>query len=120
MDMIFIEQLTVMSVIGLYDWEQQQLQKLVFDLQLGWDCNSKYCLSNKLNYLDYSEVVSTVLSIVQGRKFGLLEQVAEEVVEQLMIKFDIVWIRLKVSKPEAISQAFNVSLIIERNNKKKK
>lgn len=35
-DHIFIEELTVFAQIGVYDWEQQIKQKLVFDLEMAW------------------------------------------------------------------------------------
>ena len=38
MDRIFIEELVVFAQIGVYDWEQQIKQKLVFDLEMAWDC----------------------------------------------------------------------------------
>ena len=34
MDRVFIEELTVFAQIGVYDWEQQIKQKLVFDLEM--------------------------------------------------------------------------------------
>ncbi|QOI10789.1 FolB domain-containing protein [Blochmannia endosymbiont of Colobopsis nipponica] len=119
MDIIFIEQLIVMGVIGLCDWEQQQLQRLVFDLKLGYFQDLRFNFSNnELNYLDYSDIVNTVIAIVQTDKFSLLEQVAEKIATQLMIKFNIKWIQIKVSKPRAIPQAGNVSVIIERGERK--
>lgn len=34
MDIVFIEQLSVITTIGVYDWEQTIEQKLVFDIEL--------------------------------------------------------------------------------------
>ena len=36
-DLIFIEGLTVFAQIGVYDWEQQIKQKLIFDVEMAWD-----------------------------------------------------------------------------------
>lgn len=33
MDIVFIEQLSVITTIGVYDWEQTIEQKLVFDIE---------------------------------------------------------------------------------------
>ena len=33
-DLIFIEGLTVFAQIGVYDWEQQIKQKLIFDVEI--------------------------------------------------------------------------------------
>ncbi|SQA97616.1 Dihydroneopterin aldolase [Cedecea neteri] len=40
-------------------------------------------------------------------------EVAEEVAELLLTRFNSPWIRLKVSKPGAVAQAANVGVIIE-------
>jgi len=37
MDIVFIEQLSVITTIGVYDWEQTIEQKLVFDIEMAWD-----------------------------------------------------------------------------------
>lgn len=36
MDIVFIEQLTVFTTIGVYDWEQGIQQKLVLDVEMAW------------------------------------------------------------------------------------
>ncbi|STQ09224.1 dihydroneopterin aldolase [Enterobacter cloacae] len=35
MDIVFIEQLSVITTIGVYDWEQTIEQKLVFDIEMA-------------------------------------------------------------------------------------
>ncbi|URJ28639.1 dihydroneopterin aldolase [Blochmannia endosymbiont of Camponotus sp. C-046] len=53
-----------------------------------------------------------------GQKhFYLIEDVANLIANTLMEKFCIEWIRVKVSKPGAIHNAFNVGVCIERQNK---
>ncbi|WP_220683293.1 FolB domain-containing protein [Pseudomonas aeruginosa] len=37
MDIVFIEQLSVITTIGVYDWEKTIKQKLVFDIEMSWD-----------------------------------------------------------------------------------
>ena len=55
MDIVFIEQLSVITTIGVYDWEQTIEQKLVFDIEMGWD-NRKSAKSDDVNdCLSYAE-----------------------------------------------------------------
>ncbi|MCR3755625.1 MAG: dihydroneopterin aldolase [Sodalis sp. Psp] len=118
MDIVFIEQLTVMAVIGVYDWEQQRLQKLVLDLEMGWDNRSAAISDNITDCLNYENVSEAVLSWISGQRFALLERVAEVVAERLMMQFQLPWVRIKVCKPGAVPQAANVGLIIERKRRK--
>lgn len=118
MDIVFIEQLTVMAMIGVYDWEQQRLQKLVFDLEMGWDNRPAALSENIADCLSYANVSEAVLSLVSGQRFALVERVAEMVAERLITQFQLPWIRIKVYKPGAVPQAVNVGLIIERKQRK--
>lgn len=118
MDIVFIEQLTVMVVIGVYEWEQQRLQKLVFDLEMGWDNRSAARSDNVADCLNYADVTDTVLSVVDGKRFALLERIAEETADRLITQFTLPWIRIKIGKPGAVPQAANVGVIIERGWRK--
>ncbi|MDG6895893.1 dihydroneopterin aldolase [Volucribacter amazonae] len=115
-DRIFIEGLTVFAQIGIYDWEQQIKQTLIFDLEMAWD-SRKAGESDDVNHcLNYAEVSQFIIDYVESKPFLLLERVANEVAQQLQQQFQIPWLRLKLSKPKAVAQARNVGIIIERGN----
>ena len=114
MDIVFIEQLSVITTIGVYDWEQTIEQKLVFDIEMGWD-NRKSAKSDDVNdCLSYADISETVIAHVEGQRLALVERVAEEVAELLLKKFNSPWVRIKLSKPGAVARAANVGVIIER------
>ncbi|MCK4229659.1 bifunctional dihydroneopterin aldolase/7,8-dihydroneopterin epimerase [Enterobacter asburiae] len=114
MDIVFIEQLSVITTIGVYDWEQTIEQKLVFDIEMGWD-NRKSAKSDDVNdCLSYADISETVINHLEGQRFALVERVAEEVAELLLKKFNSPWVRIKLSKPGAVARAANVGVIIER------
>ena len=114
MDIVFIEQLSVITTIGVYDWEQTIEQKLVFDIEMGWD-NRKSAKSDDVNdCLSYADISEAVIGHVEGQLFALVERVAEEVADLLLSKFNSPWVRIKLSKPGAVARAANVGVIIER------
>ncbi|MCU6667027.1 bifunctional dihydroneopterin aldolase/7,8-dihydroneopterin epimerase [Silvania hatchlandensis] len=115
MDIVFIEQLSVITTIGVYDWEQTIEQKLVFDIEMGWD-NAAAAKSDDVNdCLSYADVSETVINHVEGHRFALVERVAEEVAQLLLSRFNSPWVRIKVSKPGAVARAANVGVTIERS-----
>ncbi|SMG46915.1 bifunctional dihydroneopterin aldolase/7,8-dihydroneopterin epimerase [Cedecea neteri] len=116
MDIVFIEQLSVITTIGVYDWEQTIEQKLVFDIEMAWDNRKAASSDDVKDCLSYADVSEAVLQHVGGGRFALVERVAEEVAELLLSRFNSPWIRLKVSKPGAVAQAANVGVIIERGS----
>ena len=112
MDIVFIEQLSVITTIGVYDWEQTIEQKLVFDIEMAWD-NRKAAKSDDVaDCLSYADIAETVVSHVEGARFALVERVAE----LLLARFNSPWVRIKLSKPGAVARAANVGVIIERGN----
>ena len=119
MDIVFIEQLTVITTIGVYDWEQTIQQKLVFDVEMAWD-NRKSAASDDVNdCLSYADVSEAIINHVAGGRFALVERVAEEVAALLLTGFNSPWVRIKLSKPGAVAQAAQVGVIIERGTNPK-
>ena len=116
MDIVFIEQLSVITTIGVYDWEQTIEQKLVFDIELGWDNRKAAASDNVADCLSYADISEAVVKLVEGSRFALVERVAEELAELLMSRFNSPWVRIKVSKPGAVARAANVGVIIERGH----
>ena len=116
MDRVFIEELSVFAQIGVYDWEQQIKQKLVFDIEMAWDCR-KAAQTDDVQYcLNYAEVSQFVLDYVQSKPFLLVERVAYEVAEKLHTRFGVPWLRLKLSKPNAVPQAKSVGVVVEKGS----
>ncbi|XBS69307.1 bifunctional dihydroneopterin aldolase/7,8-dihydroneopterin epimerase [Acerihabitans sp. KWT182] len=115
MDIVFIKALTVMAFIGVYDWEQERRQALVFDIEMGWDNRPAARSDDVADCLSYAEVSEAVLAFVGGGRFALVERVAEEVADLLLKRFSSPWIRLTLSKPGAVPEARSVGVIIERH-----
>ncbi|CAO95466.1 bifunctional dihydroneopterin aldolase/7,8-dihydroneopterin epimerase [Erwinia tasmaniensis] len=114
MDIVFIDQLSVITTIGVYDWEQTIQQKLVFDVEMAWD-NRKAAVSDDVNdCLSYADVAEAIVEHVSQGKFALVERVAEEVATLLLARFASPWVRIKLSKPGAVAQARQVGVVIER------
>lgn len=114
MDIVFIEQLSVITTIGVYDWEQTIEQKLVFDIEMAWDNRVAARSDNVNDCLSYADIADVIIGHVEGGRFALVERVAEEVAELLLARFNSPWARIKLSKPGAVARALNVGVIIER------
>ncbi|VAX76318.1 Dihydroneopterin aldolase [Serratia symbiotica] len=114
MDIVFIEELTLIATIGVYEWEQSIRQKLVFNIEMGWD-NSKAGATDNINdCLSYADISVAIAQHISANRFALVERVAEEISELLLQRFHSPWLRIKVSKPGAVVDARRVGVIIER------
>ena len=114
MDRIFIEELTVCAQIGVYDWEQQIKQKLVFDLEMAWDCKQAAETDDVAYCLNYAEVSQAIIDYVESKPFLLIERVAYEVADLLESRYQLQGLKIKLSKPKAVAQARNVGVLIVR------
>ncbi|MDC5704199.1 bifunctional dihydroneopterin aldolase/7,8-dihydroneopterin epimerase [Vibrio europaeus] len=114
MDKVFIEQLEVITTIGVYDWEQEIKQKLVLDIEMAHDNRPAGKSDDVVDALDYAQVSLAVLSHIEGGRFLLVERVAEEVAELIMSRFNVPWIKIRLTKPGAVPQAAGVGVVIER------
>lgn len=113
-DSVHIEGLTIITTIGIYDWEKQIKQKLILDIEMAWD-NRQAGLTDDVNFcLDYAKVSQTVVHYVENQQFGLIERVAEEVATLIISHFGVTKVKIKVSKPGAVVAAQNVAVVIER------
>ncbi|CAM3505171.1 Dihydroneopterin aldolase [Vibrio aerogenes CECT 7868] len=116
MDKVFIEQLEVVTTIGVYDWEQTIKQKLVFDIEMGHDNMVAGLSDNVRDTLDYAQISESVIDYVERGKFQLVERVAEEVAALIMSRFAVPWIRIRLAKPGAVPAAKSVGVVIERGH----
>lgn len=114
-DRVLIEGLTISTTIGVYDWEKKIKQKLILDLEMAWDNQPAGKSDDVALCLDYFKVSQAITSLVEANKFELIECVAERVAELVIQLFSVNWLRVKVSKPGAITNATNVAVVIERS-----
>ncbi len=117
MDIVFINQLEVISTIGVYEWEKSIQQKLYFDLEMAFD-NKAAAEHDDINLaLNYFEVSEVVNKFAQTHQFELLETMAERVAALIMQDFAVPWIKLTVHKPGALPKAATLGVQIERGSR---
>lgn len=117
LDIVFIEQLELITTIGVYDWEQEIKQKLVLDIEMAHDNKPAGKSDDVVNALDYAKVSQSVISHIENGQFLLVERVAEEVAELIMQRFSVPWIKVRLTKPGAVPQAKGVGVVIERGSR---
>lgn len=116
MDIIYIEQLKVDAIIGVYDFERLKKQPLIIDLELQYDSN-KAAVSDKLEYaLDYHQISKDIHAFVSDSSYQLIESLAQAIAENLLKNKLINKVTLSLSKPKALDLANNVGIRINRSN----
>lgn len=114
MDILSIENLKIETTIGVLDWERQIKQMLCFNLQWSIDAAKVAKTDHIADASDYAAVSKAFQTFVEDHHFFLIETLAEKSAEFLLKTFNFEGLKLKVSKPGAISNAQNVAVTIER------
>ncbi|MEW6037362.1 MAG: dihydroneopterin aldolase [Pseudomonadota bacterium] len=117
MDIIFLRGLEIETIIGIYDWEREIRQTVVFDLEMATDIRRAAETDDIAHALDYKAVSKRLIEFVESSQFFLVETLAEQVAAILLNEFSIPWVRITLNKRGAIRGASDVGVLIERGKK---
>ncbi len=117
MDLVFIEDLRIDTIVGIYDWERRTRQTIALDIEMAFD-NRRPAASDAIaDTLDYKAVSKRLISFVEGSSFELVETLAERCAALIREEFGVPWLRLRLSKPGAVRGARAVGVVIERGER---
>ena len=117
MDIVYIKQLEIETVIGIYDWEREIRQRVVLDIEMGTDILAAASSEDVDNTLNYKTISERLIDFIANSEFLLIETMAEEITKILLGEFGVRWVRLQLGKPGAVPAATDVGLIIERGER---
>ncbi len=114
MDIVFINQLKLDTIIGIHDWEREKKQAVILDIEIGWSIQSAVHSDQIKDCIDYFQVCERIKRLAAEHHYHLVESFAEQVSHIILNEFKAPWVRVKLSKPDAIAEAKGVGIIIER------
>ncbi len=117
MDIIYLRELRVETVIGIYEWERRIRQPVIIDLAMGADIRRAAATDNIDDTLNYKAVAKRLTAFIEASQFQLVETLAERIAEIVMNEFQVPWLRLEVNKKGAVRGAKDVGVIIERGQR---
>jgi len=117
MDIVYIKELQIETIIGIYDWERTQKQTVSLDLDMGADIRPAAASEDIARALDYKAVSKRLIAFVEQSEFLLIETMAEQIAAIVLAEFSVPWLRLRVGKPGAVTGARDVGVMIERGRK---
>jgi len=99
-DQILLRGMSFYGYHGVNPEERSQGQKFVVDVVI--DCSlTKAAESDRVeDTVNYSEVFRIVKSIVEGKPYNLLETVAKNISDKILLNYDIHSVSVTIKKPE--------------------
>jgi len=117
MDIVFIRDLEVKTVIGVFDWERKIRQRLVFNIELGTDFSTAAKTDKLDDTLDYKAISHAIEDMSEASSYQLVEALIEAVADMVMSDFSVKWLSITLDKPGAVSCARSVGVKVERGQK---
>ena len=114
MDKIFLSELKIDTVIGIWEWERRIRQTVIVDLEMSADIAKADATDDVVDTLNYKSVAKRVQSFVADSSFQLVETLAERIAAIIRDEFDVAWVKVRVNKPGAIRGSRDVGVQIER------
>ena len=114
MDKIFLNELKIDTVIGIFEWERRILQTVIIDLEMDADIAKAAKSDDVIDTLNYKSVAKRVQKFVEDSSFKLVESLAEHIASIILDEFPVNWVKVRVNKPGAIRGSKGVGVEIER------
>ena len=114
MDIIYLHDLKIECIIGIWEWERRVKQTIILDLDMAADIRRAAATDRIDDTLNYKAVAKRLIDFVGGSQFQLVETLAEKVAEILLTEFKLKWVRVRVNKKGAVRDAGDVGIVIER------
>ena len=117
MDVVYIRDLKIETLIGINDWEREVRQTVSLDLEMATDIRGAADSDDIGDTLDYKAVAKRLIAFIEASEFLLVEKMAESVSDIVREEFGVTWVRLRIGKPGAVTGAADVGVIIERGER---
>lgn len=117
MDIIYLHDLKIDAVIGIFEWERRVRQTITLDLDMAADIRKAAASDSIADTLDYKAVSKRLIDFVGHSEFHLVETIAERVADIVLTEFNVAWVRVRVNKKGAVRGAMDVGVIIERGER---
>jgi len=117
MDIVYLRDLRIDTVIGIYGWERRTRQTIILDLEMSADIARAAATDHIDDTLNYKAVAKRLIDFVGTSEFQLVETLAERCTEIIREEFGVEWVRLTLNKKGAVRGATDVGVIIERGER---
>ncbi|MGB5452673.1 MAG: dihydroneopterin aldolase [Sedimenticolaceae bacterium] len=114
MDIVYLRDLRIDTVIGIYGWERRTRQTIIFDLEMSADVARAAASDDIADTLNYKSVAKRLTQFVGESDFQLVETLAEHCARIIREEYGVRWVRLTLNKKGAVRGATDVGVIIER------
>lgn len=114
MDLIFIRNLTVTTIVGHYAREREVRQRLEFNIELAIPGDAVFQSDKLADTVNYAAVADYIKQQCDQHHFKLLERMADHLARGIVAEFGTPYVKLAVAKIGILAAAREVGVMVER------
>ena len=115
LDHVFIEKLEVDTLIGAYAHERLAPQRVIIDLNIGFDFHRAIQTDQLSDTLNYDHLVNSLRQMIRQTRYCLLETLADAVCQYCIQQFQARWIRIRLYKPDILKGVSRIGIELTRH-----
>ena len=117
-DKLIIKDLLVRGIIGVNDWEREQPQDILINIEIYADLGKAGQTDKLEDSINYRSVGKRVIELAERAKRFTIEALANDIAALCLKEPGAVKVRVRVEKPGALRFASSVGVEIERSREK--
>ena len=115
MDKIFIRELALRCIIGIYPEERREKQDIVINVEMHADLRKAGRSDDLADTVDYKAIKKSILALVEKSSFQLIESLAESIADIALGDEKVQQVVVTIDKPGALRFAKSSAVEISRN-----
>ena len=112
---ILIKDFTVNEIIGIHKHEKINKQKIIFNIVINVNKNTLPDENNISIIVDYEKIINKLENLTKYKNYNFLESLAEDSFKEIFEDKRIDSIKIKIEKPDAITNAKSVGVEVFKN-----
>jgi len=114
MDKVLIQDLHVLGILGVNDWERNTPREIILNVTLFTAPRPADRPDSLAGCVDYSLLAKDIRALVEAARRFTVEALAEDVAELCLKRPEVRKVVVKVEKPGAVQEVRSVGVEIER------
>jgi 7,8-dihydroneopterin aldolase/epimerase/oxygenase len=115
MDIIFLDEIKLDLLIGIYEWERKAPQTVQLDIEIGLPHSRAGQSDDVADTIDYGAVMMRIRETAASHHFNLVEAFAEHVANLILSEFGAPWVKVSVAKLGMLRGVKRLGIRIERS-----
>lgn len=118
MDKIYIRDLLLRCIVGIYPEERENKQDVIINIEMTCDLSAAAASDQIEDTVNYKAVKKEIMALVENSAFLLIERMAGEIASVCLAHRGVFQVRVTVDKPGALRFARSVAVEVVRSRAK--